>query len=213
MKKSYTDENGGTQEVSETTESRWHISSDVRNVLVLFVGAVTLLAGVWGVCEHSISGLSDRFDRQDARFDQQDARFDQIDARFDRQDARFDQIDARFDRQDERFDEQDRKLDHTNARMDRLEAKVDRIETLLIDYLLRIGMPSEESAPKPAARPAGRGEGASQDLPAKPVVPRMGAAHGVSSPSSVSPRIAPWGAALHPGPGIAFGERPGPRSP
>ena len=206
MNNSYTSENGGRKDMSGTTKSRWHISADTRNTLVLFVGAVTLLGGVWGVCELSISGLSNRFD-------QQDARFDQIDARFDRQDARFDQIDARFDRQDERFDEQDRKLDHTNARMDRLEAKVDRIETLLIDYLLRIGMPSEESTPNPAARPAGRGEGASQDLPAKPVVPRMGAAHGVSSPSSVSPRIAPRGAVLHPGPGIAFGERPGPRSP
>ena len=192
MSNSYTDENGGTKEVPETTKSRWHISADTRNVLALFVGAVTLVAVVWGVCESSISRLSERFDQQDARFDQ---------------------IDARFDRQDARFDEQDRKLDHTNARMDRLEAKVDRIETLLIDYLLRIGMPSEESTPNPAARPAGRGEGASQDLPAKPVVPRMGAAHGVSSPSSVSPRIAPRGAALHPGPGIAFGERPGPRSP
>ena len=192
MNNSYTSENGGRKDMSGTTKSRWHISADTRNTLVLFVGAVTLLGGVWGVCELSISGLSDRFDQQDARFDQ---------------------IDARFDRQDERFDEQDRKLDHTNARMDRLEAKVDRIETLLLDYLLRIGMPSEESTPKPAARPAGRGEGASQDLPAKPVAPRMGAAHGVSSRSSVSPRIAPRGAALHPGPGIAFGERPGPRSP
>ena len=185
MNNSYTSENGGRKDMSGTTKSRWHISADTRNTLVLFVGAVTLLACVWGVCEYSISRLSDRFDRQDARFDRIDAR----------------------------FDEQDRKLDHTNARMDRLEAKVDRIETLLIDYLLRIGMPSEESTPKPAARPAGRGEGASQDLPAKPVMPRTGAAHGVSSPSSVSPRIAPRGAALHPGPGISFGERTGPRGP
>ena len=194
MKKSYTDENGGTQEVSETTESRWHISSDVRNVLALFVGAVTLVAVVWGVCESSISRLSERFD-------QQDARFDQIDARFDEQNERF----------DGRFDEQDRKLDHANARIDRLEAKVDRIEMLLLDYLLRIDVPGEESTPKPAARPAGSGEGASQDLTAKPVAPRTGVAHGVSSPSSVSPRIVPQGAALHPGPGISFGARREPR--
>ena len=187
MKKSYTDENGGTQEVSETTEPRWHISSDVRNVLLLFVGAVTLLAGVWGVCEHSISGLSDRFDRQDERFDRQDKEL-----------ARIESTTAEGFRQ-------------ANARIDRLEAKVDRIETLLIDYLLRIGMPGEESTPRPAAQPAGHGEGASQVLPAKPVVPRTGAAHGVSSPSSVSPRIAPRGAALHPGPGIASGERREPR--
>ena len=194
MDKSYTDENGGMQEVSETTESRWHISADTRNTLALFVGAVTLLACVWGVCEYSISRLSDRFDRIDARFDR-------IDARFDEQDARI----------DGRFDEQDRKLDHANGRIDRLEAKVDRIETLLIDYLLRIAVPGEGSSPKPAARPAGRGEGTSQDLPAKPVVPRTGAAHGASSRSSAAPRIAPRGAALHPGPGISFGERRGPR--
>ena len=198
MDKSYTDENGGMQEVSETTESRWHISADTRNTLALFVGAVTLLACVWGVCEYSISRLSDRFDQIDARLDEQD---DRIDRRFDEQN----------DRIDGRFDEQDRKLDHANGRIDRLEAKVDRIETLLIDYLLRIAVPGEGSSPDSAAQPAGLGKGTSQDLPAKPVVPRTGAAHGGFSPSSVSPRTASRGAALHPGPGISFGERRGPR--
>ena len=52
--------------MSGTTKSRWHISTDVRNALALFVGAVTLLAAVWGVCESSISRLADRFDQQDA---------------------------------------------------------------------------------------------------------------------------------------------------
>ena len=78
MNNNYTSENGGRKEVSGTTESRWHISTDVRNTLALFVGAVTLLAGVWGVCESSISRLADRFDQQDARFDQIDARFDEL---------------------------------------------------------------------------------------------------------------------------------------
>ena len=208
MSNSYTDENGGVQEVSETTESRWHISSDVRNVLVLFVGAVTLLAGVWGVCEHSISGLSDRFDRQDARFDRIDARFDQQDTELVRVGGRLDRLESTTA---EGFRQATGRMDRTDIRMDRLDAKVDRIETLLIDYLLRIGMPSEESTPKPGARPAGRGEGASQDLPAKPVAPRMGAAHGVSSRSSVSPRIAPRGAAVHTGHVNSFGERRVPR--
>ena len=149
MSNSYADENGGTKEVSASTMARWHISADTRNTLALFVGAVALLACVWGVCEYSISRLSDRFDR----------------------------IDARFDRIDARFDEQDRKLDHANGGIDRLEAKVDRIETLLIDYLLRIAVPGEESSPKPAARPAGRGEAGSQILPAKPAVPQAGLEH------------------------------------
>ena len=168
MSNSYADENGGTKEVSASTTARWHISADTRNTLALFVGAVTLLACVWGVCESSISGLSDRID---GRFDEQNERFD-----------------GRFDEQNERFDEQDRKLDHTNARIDRLEAKVDRIEMLLLDYLLRIDVPGEESTPKPAVRPAGRGEGPSQDLVAKPVAPRTGAARGVGSPSDGSRR-------------------------
>ena len=176
MSNSYTDENGGTKEVSGTTKSRWHISADTRNTLALFVGAVTLLACVWGVCEYSISRLSDRFDRIDAR-----------------------------------FDEQDRKQDHTNARLDRLEAKVDRIETLLLDYLLRIDVPGEESTPKPAVRPAGRGEGPSQDLVAKPVAPWTGAARGVGSPSDGSRRSDSKGAVLQTGRGISFGERGVPR--
>ena len=176
MSNSYADENGGTKEVSASTKARWHISADTRNTPALFVGAVALLACIWGVCEYSTSRLADRFDRIDAR-----------------------------------FDEQDRRLDHTNARLDRLEAQVDRIETLLIDYLLRIAVPGEGSSPDSAAQPAGRGEGTSQDLPAKPVVPRTGAAHGGFSPSSVSPRTAPRGAALHPGPGISFGEHGVPR--
>ena len=132
------------------TKSRWHISTDVRNALALFVGAVTLLAAVWGVCEFSISGLSDRFDQIDARLDLQDAEL-----------ARIKSDTAEGFRQ-------------TNDRIDRLEAKVDRIESLLLDYLLRIDVPSDESTPDPAAQPAGRGEGASQPLPAKPVVPQKG---------------------------------------
>ena len=70
MSKSYTDGNGSMKEVSGTTKSRWHISADSRYTLALFVGAVTLLAAVWGACEYRISRLSDRFDRIDARFDQ-----------------------------------------------------------------------------------------------------------------------------------------------
>ena len=128
--------------MSGTTESRWHISPDVRNALALFVAAVTLLAAVWGVCEWTVSRLSERFDR----------------------------IDARFDRQDARFDQQD-------ARLDRLEAKVDRIETLLIDYILGIGVRGDESTPKPAAQPAGPGKGASQLLPAESAGQGKGAGH------------------------------------
>lgn len=160
MNNNYTSENGGRKEVSGTTESRWHISTDVRNALALFVGAVTLLAAVWGVCESSISRLEDRFDQQDAR----------------------------FDHQNERFDQQDRELVRiksttvegfrlANDRIDRLEAKVDRIESLLLDYLLRIDVPDAESTPDTAAQPVDRGEGASHPLPAKPVVPRKGVPH------------------------------------
>ena len=125
--------------MSGTTESHSHISADVRNALVLFVGAITLLAAVWGVCESIVSRLSERFDRQDERFDQIDARFDQRD-----------------------------------ARLDRLEAKVDRIEALLINYILGVGVQGDESTPEPAARPAGPGNGASQILPARPVLPERG---------------------------------------
>ena len=149
MSKSYTDGNGDTKEVSGTVASRWHISADTKNTLVLFVGAVTLLACVWGICEYSISRLSDRFDQIDARFDQQDTELVRIGERMDR----------------------------TDIRIDRLEAKVDRIETLLLDYLLRIGAPSDESTPDAAAQPARLGEGGSQVLPAKPVVPRTASEH------------------------------------
>ena len=48
MNNSYTGENGGRKEVSGKIESRWRISTDVRNALALFIGAVTLLAAVWG---------------------------------------------------------------------------------------------------------------------------------------------------------------------
>ena len=176
MKNCYADENGGTKEVSGTTKSRWHISTDVRNALVLFVGALTLLAAVWGVCESSISRLSDRFD----------------------------QIDARLDRQD-------RKLDRTDTRIDRLEAKVGRIETLLLDYLLRIDVPRDDSTPDPAGQPAGLDEGASQILPAKPLLPRTGAANGVGSPTNGSRPIGSRGTATHPRRSNTFVERGVPR--
>ena len=128
MNNSYTGENGGRKEMPETTQSRWHISTDVRNALALFVAAVTLIAAVWGVCESTVSRLSERFDQQDAR-------------------------------------------------LDRLEAKVERIETLLIDYILGMAVKGDESTPEPAARPTGPGKGASQLLPAKPVVPERGVGH------------------------------------
>ena len=102
-------------------------------------------------------------------------------------------------------------MDRTGIRIDRLDAKVDRIETLLIDYLLRIGAPSDESTLNPAAQPAGLGEGGSQVLPAKPVVPRMGVARGSGSPSDGSRRSGSKGAALHTGRVNSFGERRVPR--
>ena len=149
MNNSYTSENGGRKDMSGTTQSRWHISTDVRNALALFVAAVTLLAAVWGVCESTVAPLYERFDRQDARFDRQDRELDQIGSRLDRQDAR----------------------------QDRLEAKLDKIETLLIDYILGSGVQGDESTPEPAARPAGPGKGASQTLPAKPAGPGKGLGH------------------------------------
>ena len=99
MNNSYTGQNGGTKEVSGKTESRWRISTDVRNSLTLFIGAVTLVAVVWGVCEASVSRLSDRFDQQDERFEQQARWFELIDERFDRQDRELEQIGKRLDRQ------------------------------------------------------------------------------------------------------------------
>ena len=57
---------------------------------------------------------------------------------------------------------------------DRLEAKLDKIETLLIDYILGIGVHGDESTSEPAGEPAGPGKGASQLVPAKPVVPERG---------------------------------------
>ena len=163
MNNSYTGENGGTKEVSGKTESRWRISTDVRNSLTLFIGAVTLVAVVWGVCESSVSRLSDRFDQQDERFEQQARWFELIDERFDRQDERFEQqarwfelIDGRFDLLDtdleqigrrldriesttaEGFRQANDRMDRTDTRIDRLEAKVDKIESLLIEHRLRV---------------------------------------------------------------------------
>ena len=163
MNNSYTGQNGGTKEVSGKTESRWRISTDVRNGLTLFIGAVTLLAVVWGVCESSVSRLSDRFDQQDERFEQQARWFELIDERFDRQDERFEQqarwfelIDGRFDLLETDLDQIGRRLDRlesttaegfrqandrmdrTDTRIDRLEAKVDKIESLLIEHRLRV---------------------------------------------------------------------------
>jgi len=129
MNNSYTGQNGGTKEVSGKTESRWRISTDVRNGLTLFIGAVTLLAVVWGVCESSVSRLSDRFDQQDERFEQQARWFELIDERFDRQDERFDRQDERFEQQarwfeliDGRFDLLETDLDQIGRRLDRLES-------------------------------------------------------------------------------------------
>ena len=149
MNNSYTGENGGTKEVSGKTESRWRISTDVRNSLTLFIGAVTLVAVVWGVCESSVSRLSDRFDQQDERFEQQARWFELIDERFDRQDRELEQIGKRLDRQDARLDriesttaegfrQANDRMDRTDTRIDRLEAKVDRIESLLIEHRLRV---------------------------------------------------------------------------
>ena len=167
--------------MSRTMESRWHMRPGVRNALVLFVGAVTLLAAVWGVCESTVAPLHEQFDQVDARFDQQNARFDQVDARFDQQNARFDQVDAQFDQQDKELVRIESTMAEgfrqTTGRIDRLEAKVDRIEMILIDYILRIGVQGDESAPEPAAQPAGLGNSASQTLPAKPVVPERRLGH------------------------------------
>ena len=149
MNNSYTGQNGGTQEVSEKTESRWRISTDVRNALTLFIGAVTLVAVVWGVCESSVSRLSDRFDQQDERFELIDERFEQqarwfelIDERFDRQDRELEQIGTRLDRLEsttsDGFRQANDRMDRTDTRIDRLEAKVDKIESLLIEHRLRV---------------------------------------------------------------------------
>ena len=142
MNNSYTGENGGTKEVSGKTESRWRISTDVRNSLTLFIGAVTLLAVVWGVCESSVSRLSDRFDQQDERFEQQARWFELIDERFDRQDRELEQIGRRLDRLEsttsDGFRQANDRMDRTDTRIDRLEAKVDKIESLLIEHRLRV---------------------------------------------------------------------------
>ena len=135
--------------MSGKIESRWRISTDVRNALALFIGAVTLLAAVWGVCESSFSRLSDRFDRHEKRFEQQARWFELIDERFDRQDWELEQIGKRLDRQDARLDriesttakgfrQANDRMDRTDTRIDRLEAKVDRIESLLIEHRLRV---------------------------------------------------------------------------
>jgi len=141
MNNSYTGENGGTKEVSGKTESRWRISTDVRNSLTLFIGAVTLVAVVWGVCESSVSRLSDRFDQQDERFEQQARWFELIDERFDRQDRELEQIGRRLDRLEsttsDGFRQANDRMDRTDTRIDRLEAKVDKIESLLIEHRLR----------------------------------------------------------------------------
>ena len=141
MNNSYTGQNGGTKEVSGKTESRWRISTDVRNGLTLFIGAVTLLAVVWGVCESSVSRLSDRFDQQDERFEQQARWFELIDERFDRQDRELEQIGRRLDRLEsttsDGFRQANDRMDRTDTRIDRLEAKVDKIESLLIEHRLR----------------------------------------------------------------------------
>ena len=149
MNKSYTVQNGGMKEVSGKTESRWRISTDVRNSLTLFIGAVTLVAVVWGVCESSVSRLSDRFDQQDERFVLIDERFEQqarwfelIDERFDRQDRELEQIGTRLDRLEsttsDGFRQANDRMDRTDTRIDRLEAKVDQIESLLIEHRLRV---------------------------------------------------------------------------
>ena len=132
--------------MSRTMESRWHMRLGVRNALVLFVGAMTLLAAVWGVCESTIAPLYERFDQQDKEL------------------VRIESAMAEGFRQ-------------ATGRIDRLEAKVDRIEMILIDYILRIGVQGDESAPEPAAQPAGLGNSASQTLPAKPVVPERRLGH------------------------------------
>ena len=81
-----------------------------------FVGAVTLLAAVWGVCESSVSRLSERFDQQARWFELIDGRFDRIESTT-----------------AEGFRQANDRVDRADTRIDRLEAKVDKIEALLIE--------------------------------------------------------------------------------
>ena len=174
----YDKENGGPMEVSEEKRSRWHISSDVRNLLAVFVAALALLGAVWGVCDHALSKL-------DARFDEIDAEFDKIDGRFDRQDSRMDGIESAMaegfrqtreamaegfrqtrEATAEGFRQTHDHIDRTDARIDRLDARVDRLETKVdgIDAFLRQGGPQlpvggGDSNPAPVAKP----EGSSRD--------------------------------------------------
>ena len=121
MNSSYTGENGGTKEVSGKTESRWRISTDVRNALAQFVGAVTLLAAVRGVCESSVSRLSERFDQQDRELERIGRRLDWIESTT-----------------AEGFRQANDRVHRADTRIDRLEAKVDKIESLLIERRLRV---------------------------------------------------------------------------
>ena len=165
-------------EVSEEKRSRWHISSDVRNLLAVFVAALALLGAVWGVCDYALSKL-------DARFDEIDAEFDKIDGRFDRQDSRMDGIESAMaegfrqtreamaegfrqarEATAEGFRQTHDHIDRTDARIDRLDARVDRLETKVdgIDAFLRQGGPQlpvggGDSNPAPVAKP----EGSSRD--------------------------------------------------
>ena len=133
----------------------------------MFIGAVTLLAVAWGVCESSISKPSDRFDRQDERFDRQDRELEQIGRRLDRIESTT----------AEGFRQANDRMDRTDSRIDRLEAKVDKIESLLIELWLRIEVKGDESAPEPATRRTGFGNGSSPLLPAQRSVSRTGLEH------------------------------------
>ena len=171
MNEEYDKENGGPMEVSEEKRSRWHISSDVRNLLAVFVAALALLGAVWGVCDYALSGLHARFDEIDVRFDRQDRRMDGIESAMaeglrQTREATAEGLRQTREAMAEGFRQTHDRIDRTDARIDRLDTKVDRLETKVdgIDAFLRQGGPQlpvggGDSNPAPVAKP----EGSSRD--------------------------------------------------
>ena len=142
MNKEYDSENGGGSEMSETKRSRWHISSDARNVLAVVAVVLAGLGAVWAVCQHTVSRL-------ETEFHQQNARMDRIESTM-AESARQSQAAMA-----EGFRQSHTRMDRTDVRIDRLEQKLDAIDAFLRQGRPPIGPQGGESTPAPVARPGG----------------------------------------------------------
>ena len=137
INRDHNQENGGQRGVPEE-EERWDGLALIRDVLVVALGVLLLLAAIGGVCEFVASRLDWRLDQQDKRFDQQDRRMDRIESsttdRFGWSHDRMDRIESSMtDRFGWSHDRMDRIESSTDRGFRRSDSRMDRIEAAMVE--------------------------------------------------------------------------------